>query len=145
MFIKRIGDHDLPLPKRATDGSAGLDLQSASKQEIVIQPSERMVIPSGWGMQIPDDCVGLVWPRSGMALKYGIDVLAGCIDSDYRGEINVVLVNHGSESFAIRYGDRIAQILVMPCERTWIAEWRGDNWESQTTRGAGGFGSTGSN
>lgn len=89
MFVKRMGDHDLPLPKRATEGSAGHDLQSASREAIVIQPSERAVIPSGWGMQLPDNCAGLIWPRSGLAVKHGIDTLAGCIDSDYRGEIGI--------------------------------------------------------
>ena len=143
MFVKRIGDHDLPLPKRATEGSAGMDLQSASAAPINILPGMQAIIPSGWSMAIPYSCVGLIWPRSGLAVKHGIDIQAGCIDSDFRGEIAVVLINHGSQPFRVNYGDRIAQLLVMPIAKEWVSEWCGDNWEQQTQRGAGGFGSTG--
>lgn len=137
----KFGEHDLELPKRATDGSAGMDLQSAEKRTVVIQPGCRLIIPTGFGYSIPKDYVGLVWPRSGMAVKHGIDVLAGCIDSDYRGEVMVVLQNHGALPFTVNYGDRVAQLLMMPCF-TINAKLQLDFFD-QTDRGAGGFGSTG--
>ena len=95
---------------------------------------------TGIVLALPPGHVGLVWPRSGLALRHGIDTLAGVIDSDYRGEVRVVLVNHGGEPFAIARGDRIAQLLVQKVERV---EFVARDTLDATTRGAGGFGSTG--
>jgi dUTP pyrophosphatase len=97
-------------------------------------------VPTGLFLEIPPGHVGLVWPRSGLAVRHGIDTLAGVIDSDYRGEVKVVLVNHGAEPFRIAPGDRIAQLLVQRVER---AEFRRAAALGATDRGAGGFGSTG--
>ncbi len=91
-------------------------------------------------LQIPPGLVGLVWPRSGLAVRHGIDTLAGVIDSDYRGEVRVVLVNHGDESFRIAQGDRVAQLLVQRVERAAFTAATGID---DTDRGGGGFGSTG--
>jgi dUTP pyrophosphatase len=91
-------------------------------------------------LEIPPGHAGLVWPRSGLAVRHGIDTLAGVIDSDYRGEVRVVLVNHGAEPFAIAVGDRIAQLLVQRVER---AAFRAVEGVANTERGTGGFGSTG--
>ena len=140
MLIKRIGNHDLKLPTRGTCESAGLDLQSASNEQIIVPVNGRVVIPSGFAMKVPQNFVGLVWPRSGMAVKHGIDVLAGCIDSDYTGEIMVVLQNHGVQNYVVNYGDRIAQLLVLPAYLENCAEV--DNL-GVTLRGDNGFGSTG--
>jgi dUTP pyrophosphatase len=97
-------------------------------------------VATGLRVQIPPGHVGLVWPRSGLAFRHGIDTLAGVIDSDYRGEVRVVLVNHGSEPFRIEPGDRVAQLLVQRVERA--AFTRAESLEG-TVRGEGGFGSTG--
>ncbi len=97
-------------------------------------------MPTGVHLAIPPGRVGLVWPRSGLAVRHGIDTLAGVIDCDYRGEVRVVLVNHGHEVFRIAAGDRIAQLLVQPVER---ADFVPVDALADTERGAGGFGSTG--
>jgi dUTP pyrophosphatase len=126
------------LPEYATSGAAGADLRASAAVEI--PPGERAAVPTGLRLQIPRGHVGLVWPRSGLAVRHGIDTLAGVIDSDYRGEVRVVLVNHGPEAFSIAPGERIAQLLVQRVERarfTAVSELEG------TVRGGGGFGSTG--
>lgn len=99
-----------------------------------------MAVPTGIHVEIPPDYVGLIWPRSGLAVRHGIDTLAGVIDSDYRGEVRVVLVNHGTEAFRIAPGDRIAQLLIQRIERGTFV--RGGDL-APTGRGEGGFGSTG--
>lgn len=126
------------LPEYATIGSAGADLRASGAVEI--PPGDRAAVPTGLRVQIPPGHVGLVWPRSGLAVRHGIDTLAGVIDSDYRGEVRVVLVNHGPDRFSIARGERIAQLLVQRVER---AVFAGVPDLEDTERGGGGFGSTG--
>ncbi len=134
---------DLPLPKYQTSGSAGVDLLAAIDEPIVLEPGQRVLIPSGIKIAVPYGHEAQVRPRSGLALKHGVTVLntPGTIDSDYRGEVGVILINLGTEAFTIARGERIAQMVLSPVTR--IA------WQSQTTdlantdRGEGGFGSTG--
>ncbi len=126
------------LPEYASQAAAGADLRASEVQ--VIEPGGRAAVPTGLRVQIPPGHVGLVWPRSGLAVRHGIDTLAGVIDSDYRGEVRVVLVNHGREPFSIGAGDRIAQLLVQPVAR---AVFRKVERLDDTGRGQGGFGSTG--
>jgi dUTP pyrophosphatase len=126
------------LPEYASAGAAGADLRAS--EAIEIAPGGRAAVPTGVRLQIPPGHVGLVWPRSGLAVRHGIDTLAGVIDSDYRGEVRVVLVNHGDAPFRVAPGDRVAQLLVQRVERAAFttAATLGD-----TDRGDGGFGSTG--
>jgi dUTP pyrophosphatase len=137
---------DLPLPSTASPGSAGCDLRAALEAELVIRPGERALVPTGLTLEIPAGCEGQVRPRSGLALRHGIGVLnaPGTIDSDYRGEVGVLLINLGEAPFTVRRGDRIAQLVFARVEAvTWeeIAEAGEDLAASD--RGAGGFGSTG--
>lgn len=134
----------LPLPAYQSAGAAGLDLVAAVAvdSKIVIEPGARHLVPTGLAMQIPDGFEAQVRPRSGLATKYGVTVLnaPGTIDSDYRGEISVLLANFGSEPFEVSRGVRIAQLIVAPVVRaalTVVQEL------DATTRGTGGFGSTG--
>jgi dUTP pyrophosphatase len=126
------------LPEYGTAGAAGADLRAC--EPVVIAPGARAAVPTGVRLAIPPGHVGLVWPRSGLAVRHGIDTLAGVIDSDYRGEVRVVLVNHGEEPFAIAAGDRVAQLLVQRVER---ARFEAVPSLDDTVRGGGGFGSTG--
>jgi dUTP pyrophosphatase len=133
---------DLPAPARASAHAAGLDLRAALDEELFLQPGERRLVPTGVAVAIPPGYEGQVRPRSGLALKHGVTVLntPGTIDADYRGEIGVILINHGAESFAIRRGDRIAQLVIAPvpdCDLEPVAEL------PATDRGDGGFGSSG--
>ncbi len=132
----------LPLPAYATAGAAGLDLQAAVKEPMVIKPGERVLVPTGLSIAVPDGYEAQVRPRSGLALKHGLTVpnSPGTIDSDYRGEIKVILANIGNEPVTIDRGMRIAQLVVARFER--IA-WRAVASLDDTARGAGGFGSTG--
>src|SRR5262245_15406259 len=107
---------------------------------ITLAPGERAAVPTGLRLEIPAGHVGLVWPRSGLAVRHGIDTLAGVIDSDYRGEVKVVLVNHGTEPFTISAGDRIAQILIQTAARV---RFNAVATVGTSERGAAGFGSTG--
>src|SRR5262249_51485224 len=110
--VKRLpAARDLPLPAAASPGSAGVDLRAAVDGELVLRPGERALVPTGLVLEIPPGCEGQVRPRSGLALRHGIGVLnaPGTIDSDYRGEVGVILVNLGREPFVVRRGDRIAQ------------------------------------
>lgn len=125
-------------PRYASEAAAGADLHAA--ESLTLAPGERAAVATAVHLELPPGHVGLVWPRSGLALKHGIDTLAGVIDSDYRGEVRVVLVNHGREPFVIRPGDRIAQLLVQRVER--VAFTPADGL-SDTVRGTGGFGSSG--
>ena len=131
-------DHGSALPEYASAGAAGADLRASEPLEIA--PGGRAAVPTGLRLAIPPGFVGLVWPRSGLAVRHGIDTLAGVIDSDYRGEVRVVLVNHGTEPFRIDAGDRIAQLLVQPVVRAAFAL---TDRLPDTERGAEGFGSTG--
>jgi dUTP pyrophosphatase len=125
-------------PRYASDAAAGADLHAA--EALTLAPGDRAAVATALHLELPPGHVGLVWPRSGLALKHGIDTLAGVVDSDYRGEVKVVLVNHGREPFHIQPGDRIAQLLVQRVER--VAFVPADAL-SGTVRGAGGFGSSG--
>ena len=133
---------DLPLPAYATAQSAGLDLMAAIDAEIVLSPGARQLIPTGLAIALPAGFEAQVRPRSGLALKHGITVLnsPGTIDADYRGEVKVLLINHGTEPFTLKRGDRIAQMVVAPVTRiAWVTVAALD----ETARGAGGYGSTG--
>lgn len=135
---------DLPLPSPASPGSAGLDLRAAvpAGGELLLQPGERALVPTGLVLEIPSGWEGQVRPRSGLALRHGIGVLnaPGTIDSDYRGEVGVILVNLGAEPFRIERGDRIAQLVIAPVQKV---EWEEVEALGESERGAGGFGSTG--
>ena len=137
-IAQRIGDHDLPIPTQATCGAAGYDLRST--QRVILYPGQRLAIPTGWAIQVPEGMVGLVRPRSGLAVKEGIDVLAGVIDADYTGEIKAVLINLGDRPVQIEPGERIAQLVITNYYSTPLREV--DSLPG-TTRGDGGFGSTG--
>jgi dUTP pyrophosphatase len=133
---------DLPLPAYETAGAAGLDLRAAIAKPAVIAPGARALVPTGLAMQLPDGFEGQVRPRSGLALRHGVTVLnaPGTVDSDYRGEVSVVLINHGSEPFTVTRGDRIAQLVIAPVTRVQLSE---AETLDGTARGAGGYGSTG--
>ncbi len=141
--VRRL-DHgrDLALPETASSGAAGLDLRAAVERELVLEPGERASIPTGLVLEIPPGWEGQVRPRSGLAHRHGVTLTnsPGTIDSDYRGEIRVLVINHGVEPFTVRRGDRIAQLLVAPVARVAFEEVE---TAGETERGAGGFGSTG--
>jgi dUTP diphosphatase len=126
------------LPEYSSAGAAGADLRASETVEI--PPGARAAVPTDVRLQIPPGHVGLVWPRSGLAVRHGIDTLAGVIDSDYRGEVRVVLVNHGEAPFRVAPGDRVAQLLLQRVER---AAFVAVPTIDETHRGGGGFGSTG--
>lgn len=130
----------LPLPAYATTGAAGMDVVAA--EDAVLAPGARAAIATGFALAIPDGYEVQVRPRSGLALKHGITCLntPGTIDSDYRGEVKVILANLGAEPFAVRRGERIAQLVPAPVLRAEMAEVE---HLDETARGAGGFGSTG--
>ena len=138
MQIKRLIDR-LPAPQRETDGSAGYDLRSAIGA-ITIFPGGRRVVETGFAWEIPAGMVGVIRPRSGLAVREGLHVLAGVIDSDYRGEVKVLLVNLGDEAITIMTGDRIAQMVVTLFHGPELIEV--DELDT-ADRGDGGFGSTG--
>ncbi|MBP7063960.1 dUTP diphosphatase [Ferrovibrio sp.] len=133
---------DLPLPAYATLESAGLDLLAAIAEPIVLAPGERRLVPTGLALALPAGFEAQVRPRSGLALKHGLTVLnaPGTIDADYRGEVGVVLINHGQAAFTINRGERIAQMVVARHARV---QWQAVADLDATERGAGGFGSTG--
>ena len=141
--VRRLGHAaGLPLPARATAGSAGLDLRAAVAGRIVLAPGERALVPTGLVLEIPPGFEGQIRPRSGLAVRHGVTVVnaPGTIDRDYRGEVAVALVNLGAEPFLIERGDRIAQLVVGRVEAVELEEVAElDN----SDRGAGGFGSTG--
>jgi dUTP pyrophosphatase len=132
----------LPLPAYATDGAAGADLCAAVDSELILEPGERAAVPTGLVFEIPKDHEGQVRPRSGLAIKAGLTIVnaPGTIDSDYRGELKVLMVNLGSGAVTLNRGDRIAQLVIAPLTRASFSET-----ESLTAseRGEGGFGSTG--
>ena len=130
----------LPLPRYATAGAAGMDVVAA--EDVVIPPTGRHAVATGFAIGIPDGYEVQVRPRSGLALKHGVTCLntPGTIDSDYRGEVKIILVNLGTEPFPVRRGERIAQLVAAPVLRAELLEVRALD---ETTRGAGGFGSTG--
>jgi dUTP pyrophosphatase len=133
---------DLPLPSYATAGAAGMDLHAANETDIELRPGARMMVPTGLSIELPEGLEAQVRPRSGLAVNHGITVLntPGTVDSDYRGEIKVILVNLGGETFTITRGMRIAQMVIARHERVTLTEVES---LSDTARGAGGHGSTG--
>jgi len=135
------GAEDLPLPRYATAGAAGLDLRAAVAGELVIAPGERVLVPTGLRIAVPPGYEAQVRPRSGLALRHGIVLpnAPGTIDSDYRGEVQVILWNAGPAPFVIARGDRIAQLVIAPVAQVALEEGALDD----TGRGGGGFGSTG--
>ena len=132
----------LPLPAYATAQSSGLDLAAALNEDIVIGPGEHAVVPTGVAIALPDGFEAQVRPRSGLAAKHAVTVLnsPGTIDTDYRGEIRVVLANHGAASFTVSRGMRIAQLVIAPVSRI---IWNEVDALTDSHRGEGGFGSTG--
>jgi dUTP pyrophosphatase len=133
---------DLPLPAYESAGAAGMDLRAAVGEPMILAPGARAAVPTGLAMALPPGFEGQVRPRSGFALRDGVTTLntPGTIDSDYRGEVKVILVNHGQAPVTIRRGDRIAQLIVAPVIQ---AAWSEVKSLDETARGAGGFGSTG--
>lgn len=133
---------DLPLPAYETEGAAGLDLRAAIMDDLVLQPMQRILVPTGLILDIPIGYEGQIRPRSGLAYKNGITLLnsPGTIDWDYRGEVKVLLINLSPEPFTIQRGLRIAQLVIAPVTRVTCIEM---NEINDTKRGMGGFGSTG--
>lgn len=132
----------LPLPEYATEGSAGLDLLAAVEAEVTLAPGKRALIPTGIAIALPAGYEAQIRPRSGLAIKFGITLLnaPGTIDSDYRGEVKVILANLGETDFAVSRGTRIAQLVVARYERI---DWQLSDSLERSARGEGGFGSTG--
>ncbi len=143
--VKRLPHGEgLPLPSYQSKSAAGLDVVAAVAEEAPVEllPGAHAFIPTGFALELPQGYEAQVRPRSGLALKHGVTLLnsPGTIDSDYRGELMVILVNHGSEPFVVRRGDRIAQLIIAPVAQVEITA--ADELEA-TARGEGGFGSTG--
>jgi dUTP pyrophosphatase len=130
------------MPHYATSGAAGADLIAAVDSDIILEPSARVLVPTGLALALPENMEAQIRPRSGLALKHGVTVLnaPGTIDADYRGEISVLLINHGTQPFTITAGMRIAQLVLAPVQQGVFSEV---SRLPETTRGAGGFGSTG--
>tara|TARA_Y100000741_G_scaffold119974_1_gene90095 strand:- start:33 stop:470 length:438 start_codon:yes stop_codon:yes gene_type:complete len=141
VLIKKLNSK-VQLPKYKTDGSSGMDLMAFIENSINIKPQQSVLIPTGISIAIPEDTEVQIRPRSGLAAKSSITVLntPGTIDSDYRGEIKIILFNHGKENFVINNYDRIAQMILMPVIK---AEFEEVKDLPKTLRGSGGFGSTG--
>lgn len=139
---REAGASDLSLPAYQTAGAAGMDLVSAETQEIVLRPGETRLVSTGIRISLPAGYEAQVRPRSGLALKHGITLLnsPGTIDSDYRGLISVILINHGREAFTVTRGMRLAQMVIQEVIR---AEWEETDSLDSTARAAGGFGHTG--
>jgi dUTP pyrophosphatase len=132
----------LPLPAYATEHAAGMDLAAAVTDSVVLEPGARALIPTGIALALPPAFEAQIRPRSGLALRHGIGVLnsPGTIDADYRGEVGVILINHGDQPFTVERGMRIAQMVVAPYTRV---AWNLTESLDRSTRGEGGFGSTG--
>lgn len=142
MQIKILNKSSHPLPSYETLSSAGMDLRAHVEESVVLQPMARTIVKTGLFIELPVGYEAQVRPRSGLAAKKGITVLnaPGTIDADYRGEVGVILINLSSESFVIENGERIAQLVIAKHER---AQWEEVEILSETSRGSGGFGSTG--
>ncbi len=140
--IKRLHSLDLPLPHFMTPGSAGMDIYAANNEEITIAVGGRVLVPTGIAIALPSDCEAQIRPRSGLALKHGLTLLntPGTIDSDYRGEIQLIVINLGDKEYTLTRGERIAQMVFSRVYQPEIIEV--DVLE-ETDRGAGGFGHTG--
>lgn len=135
-------DSDLPLPRYMSEGAAGMDVVAALQEPLTLGPGERGLVPTGWAVEIPAGFEVQVRPRSGLAFTHGVTVLnaPGTIDSDYRGEVGILLVNHGSEPFQVVRGERVAQLVVGRVYQPAVVEAA---QLGETKRGRGGFGSTG--
>jgi dUTP pyrophosphatase len=142
LLVKRVGPVDVPPPSYHSGGAAGLDLHAALQASRTLEPGERMLVPTGYAVALPAGHEGQVRPRSGLALHHGVTVLnsPGTVDEDYRGEIGVVLINHGSEPFELEPGMRIAQLVVAAVTRVEVTV---TDDLPETERGSGGYGSTG--
>jgi dUTP pyrophosphatase len=143
--VKRLPHAEgLPLPAYESAHAAGMDLRAAVPEDapVTLRPGDRHAVPTGLVMAIPEGFEGQVRPRSGLAARHGVTTLnsPGTVDSDYRGEVRVILINLGSENFIVRRGERIAQLLISPVAQ---ATWRETDSLDETARGSGGFGSTG--
>ncbi|MEX2209259.1 MAG: dUTP diphosphatase [Myxococcota bacterium] len=143
--VRGARDADLPLPARATAGSAGLDLCAAVERELVLAPGERALVPTGFALAIPPGYEGQVRPRSGLALRHGVFLpnAPGTIDSDYRGELSVILQNGGNQPFAVRRGERIAQLVIAAVITPVLEEVASEAALGSTARGDRGFGHSG--
>lgn len=137
------GSEDLPLPRYMSEGAAGMDLYAAVTAEVRLEPGERALVPTGLRLAIPPGYEGQVRPRSGLAARAGVTLLnsPGTIDADYRGEVQVIVINHGREPFVVRRGDRVAQLVIAPVTQVRLEPATG---LAPTERGENGFGSTGS-
>ncbi len=142
--IKIVNTSTNPLPQYATSGSSGMDIRASLDMPLALQPFERILVPTGLFVEIPAGYEIQVRPRSGLAIKHGITCLntPGTIDSDYRGEIKIILINLSSQNQVINHGDRIAQMIVQKVEK---AELQQVDTLNETQRAAGGFGHTGKN
>ena len=142
MKVKVTNSSSNPLPKYQTVGSAGMDLYANLTESETLLPNNQTLIPTGISMELPQGYEAQIRPRSGLALKHGISIVnsPGTVDSDYRGEIKVVLINHGKEPLEIKNGDRIAQMVIAKFEQI---QWEETQDLSETERGAGGYGHTG--
>lgn len=142
MHVSVVNRSPYPLPAYATVGSAGLDLRAHLEEPKVLQPGERVLVPTGLSLALPEGFEAQVRPRSGLALKHGITVLnsPGTVDADYRGDVGVILINLGAEPFTVAPGDRIAQLVLAAYAQV---EWAPVEVLPETERGAGGFGHTG--
>lgn len=140
-IVQLPGCDDLPLPRYMTEQSAGMDICAAVDQEITILPGRRELIPTGMIISLPAGYEAQIRPRSGLALKHGITLVnsPGTIDADYRGEIKLLVINHGESSFVVRRGDRMAQMVINQVCR---GLWRRQETMDETARGQGGFGHT---
>ncbi len=142
MKLKIINKSKNPLPEYKTEGASGMDLLSSNEEDILLRPMERALVPTGLYMEIPEGYEGQVRARSGLAIKHGLTLInsVGTIDSDYRGEIKIPLVNLSTEDYIIKSGERIAQMIIAKYEKVDIVEVDEIN---ESVRGTGGFGSTG--
>ena len=140
--VKIINQSTNPLPEYITEGSAGMDIRANLTEPVTLRPMERLLIPTGFFIELPSGYEAQVRPRSGLAIKHGITCLnsPGTVDADYRGELKVVLINLSNENHMIMHGDRIAQMVVHKVERV---KWKQVKKISATQRGDGGFGHTG--
>ncbi len=141
--IERLdGNEDIPLPRYMTGGSAGMDVFAAVEKEEIILPGKRKFVPTGITIALPEGYEAQIRPRSGLAIRNGVTLVnsPGTIDADYRGEIGVIMINHGEEPFIVERGDRIAQMVI---QRVFRVTWDLEKNIDDTSRGEGGFGHTG--
>ncbi len=136
------GCADLPLPAYESEAASGMDLRAALEEALILQPGQRTLIPTGLRIALPHGLEAQIRPRSGLAIRHGISMVnaPGTIDADYRGEVRVILINHGQEPFTIQRGERIAQMVIAPVLQI---DWEPVGHLPETKRGEGGFGHTG--